>query len=68
MNKWNTFGAMGSTIVELSTADIIRLLMGKEVPIGCGSAILCFGKSKRTPEGEREKIRAQIAQLKAAGM
>jgi hypothetical protein len=48
MKTWDTFGAFGDTVVELSWRDILRLLRGHTLQVRGKCIAISFGKSNRT--------------------
>ena len=56
MRSWDTFGAFGDHVIELSLFDIVRLLLGRKISVR--STIIHFGPY-RIPRVRQAKTREE---------
>ena len=56
MRSWDTFGAFGDHVIELSAMDILRLLFGKSINVR--STLIHFGPY-RIPRVRQAKTREE---------
>ncbi len=68
MRTWDTFGAFGDTVVELSWLDMLRLLCRRNVEVPGRSVVISLGNSglasfKAAPSREKQ-LAKQVANVR----
>jgi hypothetical protein len=61
MRTWDTFGAFGDNVVELSWFDIWKLITGRELVVPYKCIVICLGKSQRKALGAAESREQQLS-------
>ena len=61
MRTWNTFGAFGDTVIELTWREWLGLAFGREIDVSYSSVVVSLGRSKQKAMGQARSREEQLA-------